>query len=167
MKALIRKGKFSDIEVLSELLATLFVSETDFPIDTASQVAGLRLFLADSCRNVIFVAESDDCIVGMVTGQLLVSTAAGGYSVLIEDMVVLEEYHRQGLGTRLLRQVAAWGEERGAKRYQLVADRRNVPALEFYKNSGFQQSCMSGFYKRRKGTGKEETGIKEAVKSLG
>jgi len=80
---------------------------------------------------------------------MVVSTAAGGYSVLIEDMVILEEYRRQGLGTGLLRQVFAWGEQKGAERCQLVADRRNAPALEFYKNSGFQQSSMMGFYKRR------------------
>jgi len=166
MKVVIRKGKSSDIEALSRLLARLFAVETDFHIDAASQIAGLRLLLAGSRRNVLFVAENDHGIMGMVTAQLVISTAAGGYSVLLEDMLVLEEYRRQGLGTRLLRQVAAWGEKRGAERYQLVADRRNVPALEFYKNSGFQQSCMSGFYKRRKGTGKEETGIKEAIKSL-
>jgi len=167
VKAVIREGKSGDIEVLSKLLARLFALETDFTVDTVNQVAGLRLLLADSSRNAIFVAENDEGIVGMVTAQLVVSTAAGGYSVLVEDMMILEEYRRQGLGTGLLRQVFAWGEQKGAERCQLVADRRNAPALEFYKNSGFQQSCMSGFYKRRKGTGKEETGIKEAVKSLG
>jgi len=149
MKAEIREGKSGDVEVLSKLLAKLFTLETDFTVDTANQIAGLRLLLADSSRNAIFVAENDEGIVGMVTAQMVVSTAAGGYSVLIEDMVILEEYRRQGLGTGLLRQVFAWGEQKGAERCQLVADRRNAPALEFYKNSGFQQSSMMGFYKRR------------------
>jgi GNAT superfamily N-acetyltransferase len=154
MKAEIRKGKFEDIDALSQLLARLFAIETDFPVDAASQVAGLRLILADSRRNAVFVAENDDGIVGMATAQRVVSTAAGGYSVLIEDLVILAKYRRQGLGTRLLQKVAAWGEEMGAQRWQLVADRRNAPALEFYKNSGFQQSSMIGLYKRKLGTGK-------------
>jgi GNAT superfamily N-acetyltransferase len=147
MKAAIRKGGKRDIEELSQLLAKLFAIETDFPIDAAGQAAGLRLLLADCNRNAIFVAENDKGIVGMVTAQLVVSTAAGGYGIIIEDMVILEKYRRQRLGTRLLKQVIAWGREKGAKRYQLVADRRNVPALEFYKNFGFQQSFMTGFYK--------------------
>ncbi len=148
MKTVIRKGILSDIEVLSQLLAKLFAIETDFPIDTAGQAAGLRLLLADGNRNAIFVAENDKGIVGVVTAQLVVSTAAGGYGILIEDMIILEEYRRQGLGTGLLNQVIAWGKEKGAERFQLVADRRNVPALEFYKDLGFQQSCMTAFYKR-------------------
>jgi GNAT superfamily N-acetyltransferase len=157
MNTVIRKGQCDEIEVLSRLLTTLFAIETDFSVDAAGQAAGLRLLLADSSQNVIFVAENDNGIVGMVTAQLVVSTAAGGYSVLIEDMVILEEYRRQGLGTRLLQQAIAWGKERGAKRWQLVADLKNAPALAFYKNSGFQQSRMIGFYKGS--DGRTETGI--------
>ncbi|SEM49323.1 Acetyltransferase (GNAT) family protein [Syntrophus gentianae] len=149
MKALIREGKASDIEALSQLLAGLFALETDFVPDTANQIAGLRLLLADRRRNVVFVAEDDGNLVGMVTGQLVISTAAGGYSVLIEDMVIREHYRRQGLGTALLRKVAAWGEEGGALRHQLLADRRNAPALDFYRNFGFQQSFMIGLYKMK------------------
>ncbi len=153
MKAVIREGMPGDIDALSQLLAGLFSLETDFVPDSANQIAGLRLLLTDRRRNVVFVAEDNGNLVGMVTGQLVISTAAGGYSVLIEDMVILEDYRRQGLGTALLRKAAAWGEKRGALRYQLLADRRNAPALDFYRNFGFQQSFMIGLYKIRQEEG--------------
>ncbi len=64
-------------------------------------------------------------VVGMVTTQLVVSTAEGGPAALVEDMVVAPDHRMRGTGRWLLRAAEAWARERGATRLQLLADRDN------------------------------------------
>lgn len=141
-----RAGKF-DIEVMIPMIEELFSIETDFIIDAEAQRAGLSLLLSDSDRSVIFVAADENGnLTGMVTAQLVVSTAVGGYGALVEDMVVREKYQRSGIGSALLNTVQQWAVAKGARRIQLLADRRNRSALMFYARQGFGESSMCGFY---------------------
>lgn len=146
MQIRLRKGIQADIEGLAVLLADLFSIETDFTADREKQKAGLALFLNHSEEKAIFVAENKNVLVGMVTGQLVVSTAAGGYSLLVEDLYVQERCRYRGIGASLIRMVQNWGEAKGALRIQLLVDKRNKPAQLFYKTFGFQTSRMNGFY---------------------
>jgi GNAT superfamily N-acetyltransferase len=142
----LRKGCPADIYKLSTLLSGLFSLETDFAVDPDKQKAGLALFLDGREDKAIFVAEEDGVIIGMVTCQLVVSTAAGGFSILLEDMYVLDAYRRKYVGTGLIRLARNWGINQDALRIQLVADERNKPAQLFYKKLGFKESHMTGFY---------------------
>ena len=44
---------------------------------------------------------------------------------------------RRGIGRRLMAALAAWSAERGLLRLQLLADRTNFSALDFYNKSGW------------------------------
>lgn len=147
MTVKIRRARETDIEAMIPMLGELFSIETDFVIDAEKQRAGLSLLLAGRSKSVIFVAEDESGeIAGMVTAQLVVSTAAGGYGALLEDMIVREKYRRSGIGGALLNAVTGWALKKGAQRIQLLADRRNRPALVFYSDKGFFESSMRGFY---------------------
>jgi len=146
MNMMIRRATQSDQEVLTQLLADLFTIETDYVIDHAKQKSGLMLLLADTGKNIIFVADCGQDIQGMVTAQLVVSTAAGGYAVLLEDMIVRENYRGHDIGSALFAAVKNWADEKGAKRIQLLTDQRNQPALIFYEKLGFSESSMCGLY---------------------
>jgi GNAT superfamily N-acetyltransferase len=143
----IRPARRADVSRLTELLTELFHIETDFPVDAAKHKAGLILLLLDRERCVLFVAEKDGSIVGMVSGQLVVSTAVGGYSLLLEDMFVLPQYRRKHAGRLLLEALVSWAWKKGASRVQLVTDRDNHPALMFYRKNDFKQGKMVGMYK--------------------
>lgn len=141
----IRAASTSDLPVLVDLLTALFTIEADFSPDTEAQRLGLALMLSDPRRRMVLVAERGGAVVGMVTGQLLVSTAEGGLSVLVEDMVVEEASRGRGVGRALLSAIEDWAAERGATRLQLLADRENAPALAFYDRAGWaptQLVCM-------------------------
>ncbi|MCL5953630.1 MAG: GNAT family N-acetyltransferase [Nitrospirae bacterium] len=136
-----------DLPALSNLLAELFSLETDFAVDRERQIRGLRMILDAPERGAVLVArECTGTVVGMVSIQLLVSTAAGGISGQIEDLVVEGGVRSRGLGSRLLREALAWGRARGSLRFQLSADLRNLSALSFYKLRGFRGSHMSVLY---------------------
>ena len=146
MGALIRKGTIDDIDGLARLIAQLFAIETDFKIDELKIKMGLRMLL-ESDSSVVYAAADGDEIVGMVTGQLIISTATGGYSVLIEDMYIRKDHRRSGVGSMLITFIESWGKSRGCGRMQLVADKTNVSAHVFYAINGFAESRMVGMYK--------------------
>lgn len=142
MNAHIRAATTADLDALVELLVELFSIEADFSPDPARQRRGLALMLAEPERRRVLVAECDGAVVGMVTGQLLVSTAEGGLSLLVEDMIVRRAERGRGLGRRLLAAMEEWALERGATRAQLLADAENTPALDFYGRVGWERTQL-------------------------
>lgn len=126
-----RKADRSDVEQLASLLSELFAIEKDFSIDPGKQQRGLQLLLGAE-QAAVFCACSDAQVVGMVTGQLLVSTAEGAHSLLLEDLVVQQKFRGRGIGSALLEHITRWGAQNGAGRMQLLADRNNQPGLSFY-----------------------------------
>ena len=95
------------------------------------------------------VADLEGVVMGMCTGQLVISTAEGGPSLLVEDVVVAEEWRRHGLGGKLLDGLGAWAAGQGAFRMQLLADRTNKIGLDFYSNKGWQQTQLVCLIKRQ------------------
>jgi ribosomal protein S18 acetylase RimI-like enzyme len=141
MNAVIRRAGPEDIPALLGLLLLLFSIEKDFVFNAEKQQRGLRLLLAES-RAAVFVAEQDSQVVGMCTGQLLISTAQGGLSALLEDVVIAPDWQGRGIGRQLAAAAEAWAVSQGACRIQLLADRSNTPALAFYQKIGLQTTAM-------------------------
>lgn len=137
----IRPARQEDLEQLIELLRLLFSIEEDFCADTSKQRQGLTLMLGNGNGRVL-VAESEGRILGMCTGQLVISTAEGGPSVLVEDMAVFPEYRGKGIGRALLAALTEWAKGRGATRMQLLADKNNEPALGYYRHLQWQETAL-------------------------
>ncbi len=135
--ATIRPAVFADIDTLTSLLKILFSIEEDFVFNESHQRQGLE-FMLDNERGCVLVAKVNDQVVGMCSGQITVSTAKGGPSLLVEDVIVHEGFRGQGIGRQLMEEVAEWGKKKGALRLQLLADRNNASALEFYKRLGWR-----------------------------
>jgi GNAT superfamily N-acetyltransferase len=138
----IRLATPADLPVLVRLLEELFSIEADFRPDPQRQRAGLALMLDDPRFRVVLVAERRSGVIGMVTGQLVVSTAEGGHSVLVEDMVVEEPERGRGVGHALLAALEGWAANHGATRLQLLADRENAAALAFYARAGWRPTQL-------------------------
>jgi len=98
----IRRAAYRDIPALVELLGDLFAIEADFEPDAEKQAAGLRMLLDNPAAGVVFAALAGGEVVGMVSMQILVSTAQGAKAGLVEDMVVSGDYRGRGIGSRLL-----------------------------------------------------------------
>lgn len=138
MEPVVREAVPADIADMVRLLKSLFSLEADFAYDEIKQRRGLEMMLEDGARRCIMVAEQNGRVIGMVTAQLLVSTAEGGLSALLEDLVVEESYQGQGTGRALLLSLEAWAAAQGVKRLQLLADRGNTRALGFYGKMSWQ-----------------------------
>lgn len=138
----IRPARGGDIPALVRLLGELFSIERDFRPDPERQRRGLALMLEAGAGRVVLVAERDGRVLGMVTGQLVVSTAEGATSALVEDMIVEAGERGLGVGRALLETVERWAAEQGATRLQLLADRDNAPALAFYARLGWDRTRL-------------------------
>ncbi len=151
----IRPACNRDVDVLVSLLDILFCIEEDFISNATRQRKGLLLLLNDE-RSIVLVAEKGREIIGMCTGQLVISTAEGGNAVLVEDMVVAFDHRGMGIGRKLAESMLIWAEEKRATRLQLLADCTNKSALVFYEKTGWQKTrliCLRKISPLKKETG--------------
>lgn len=139
---LIRKAESQDTSGMLSLLKELFSIEEDFVFDAEKAKKGLELILKDGKRSLIMLAEENKEIIGMASVQLVISTAEGGYSGLIEDVVVKKALRGKGVGRKLLESIETWARENNVKRIQLLADKSNAPALNFYKKNSWDSTSM-------------------------
>lgn len=143
MNLTIRHARPEDIPRLCELLAELFSIESDFVPDREKQTNGLSALIGHPPGKVlVLVAISDGQVVGMATVQTLISTAEGGRVGLVEDVIVDRAFRNQGVGARLLEEIEDWSRKAGLTRLQLLADRDNQPALDFYSARGLSRTRL-------------------------
>lgn len=134
----------ADLKALVGLLGELFSIERDLAPDQEKQHAGLEQLLAVPERAAVLVArDAAGAVIGMVTAQLVVSTAEGAPSAWIEDMVVAKPYRRRGVGRALLDAALAWAGQHGATRAQLLVDLDNAPALAYYERLRWERTRLA------------------------
>ncbi len=139
----IERAQAADVPALVELLKTLFAIEQDFQFDANRQRRGLlRLLEEPPERATVLVAREGGAIAGMASAQLVISTAEGAPSAWIEDVVVREGWRGRGIGRGLMSKLTDWARSHGATRIQLLADRDNAVALDFYRRLGLQQTNL-------------------------
>lgn len=143
----IRTATCEDLDSLADLLEMLFSIEADFSADRERQLRGLKMLL-ETGSGCILVAEAEKNVVGMCSGQFMISTAEGGLSVLVEDVVVHKEWQGCGIGRMLMDSIGTYAKDNNATRLQLLADNENVPALNFYKNLGWEPTRLICLRKR-------------------
>src|SRR5213596_3680906 len=84
------------------MLGELFAQESDFRPDKNKQLRGLRLIFEQPSRGRVFVLRRNGVIVGMINLLFTISTAEGGFVILLEDLVIHKEYQGHGYGSKLL-----------------------------------------------------------------
>ena len=114
----------------------------DFIPDQAVQDRGLQLILEQPSRGRIFVVRNQSQIFGMVNLLFTISTARGGFVILMEDVVIHPNHRSQGYGTMLLDYVADFAKKKQFKRITLLTDKISAEAQEFFKKNGFEHSSM-------------------------
>ena len=139
---IVEEASFSDIPQLCGLLALLFEQEVEFRPDPVKQTAALTLLIDNPQRGRIFVLRDGDALLGMVSLQVLVSTACGGDVLLLEDLVVRPDCRNCGFGAFLLEHVIRFAKLSGYRRITLLTDRINADARRFYSRHGFTSSDM-------------------------
>ena len=138
----IEPATLDDLPELVELLSDLFSMEKDFVPDEVKQERGLKLILEEPSRGRIFVLRNDHQIIGMINLLITISTAEGGFVLLLEDVVVHREHRGQGYGSKLLEHAVKFAKQKNFLRITLLTDRDNEASKRFYIDRGFVESDM-------------------------
>ena len=138
----IREAEPSDIPGMVRLLEQLFSLEEDFAFDPELHTRAFQRLLGRcGTENIALVARDDSgFIAGMLTVQTVVSTAVGTLSGWVEDVIVDESWRDRKLGSSLLAEAERWADQNGVARLQLLADKHNGKALDFYTSRGWEAS---------------------------
>ncbi|HUF62919.1 MAG TPA: GNAT family N-acetyltransferase [Verrucomicrobiales bacterium] len=138
----VEPATIEDLEILTEMVMSLLGEEEDFTPDRAKQEKGIRLILEEPSRGRIFVLRNDFLVIGMVNLLFTISTAEGGFVVIMEDFVIHPEHRRRGFGGILLKHVIDFAQDRGFLRITLLTDRISAESQAFFQHHGFRHSSM-------------------------
>jgi len=138
----VEPATLEDLPELTELVMELFARSGDFSPDRDVQERGLQLILEQPNRGRIFVLRNNHQIFGMVNLLFTISTACGGFVVLMEDVVVHPDHRGQGYGTRLLEHVLDFAKQKNFKRITLLTDKISAESQNFFRKHGFEYSNM-------------------------
>lgn len=138
----VEQATLEDLPQLTDLLVELFESEPDFKPDRSKQMRGIRLILENPARGRIFVVRQNGEILGMINLLFTISTAEGGFAMILEDLVIKRDARGMGFGRMLLQHAVTYAKEKDFRRITLLTDPREADAHEIFKQHGFGQSNM-------------------------
>ncbi len=138
----IEQATLEDLPQLTDLLFELFTQEGDFVPDRGKQMRGLRLLLEQPNRGRIFVLRQNGTILGMINLLFTISTAEGGFVIMLEDVIVHRDYRGRGFGDMLLRHAVEYAKKKDFARITLLTDRLNAEGQRFFREHGFVESKM-------------------------
>jgi len=88
------------------------------------------------------VLRTDHRIIGMVNLLFTISTARGGFVILMEDVVIHPDHRRLGYGSMLVKYVIDFARQKDFKRITLLTDRISAESQNFFHQLGFEYSNM-------------------------
>lgn len=141
-KIRIEPATLEDLPELVDMVMELFAIEKDFEPDRAKQERGLRSILEQPSRGRIFVVRTDHQIIGMVNLLFTLSTAMGGFVLLMEDVIIHPDHRGQRYGTQLLDYVIDFARKKDFLRITLLTDEISAESQRFFQKMGFEHSYM-------------------------
>ena len=143
MRTLVRKGRRTDAEQFIGLVRALANFEH---LNPPSKVGEARL-IDDVLRKKkvnLLVASDGGRLVGYALYFYTYSSFLAKPSLYLEDLFVLEDYRKQGLGFALFRKCVEIALAEGCGRMEWAVLTWNVKALRFYEKLGARR--MSDWY---------------------
>ena len=140
---IIRKAQLEDLNIIQNLNNELFKLEKenydstlvrDWPLSED----GKQYFEDLIINHYVIVAIKDDKIVGYLAGSI---NEKGSYEEIqygeINNMLVDNNFRGLGIGQLLIDKFKQYCKDNNINNLKVVASAKNIKAIEFYKNNGF------------------------------
>ena len=128
-----RPAQLSDVPALARIRAQDWGDEEYWLRRVTAYMQGESHPQQSLPERVVFVAECEERVVGLVAGHLTRRYKCDGE---LEWINVLSEYQRRGVASVLLRGLAEWFKERNALRICVDVQPKNTVARSFYRQHG-------------------------------
>jgi ribosomal protein S18 acetylase RimI-like enzyme len=127
-----------DVDAVARLMAR-FRDHLEKPGPPDDEIrASVERILADDRAEFLLAAADDAEALGVCQLRFRWSVWTGADDCWLEDLYVLPEGRRSGLGRALVRAALDSARERGCVRIELDVDEDNEPALALYRACGFR-----------------------------
>ena len=139
----IREASDKDIPIILGLLYDLGrpKPQKDSDVDTFRKL--ITKYLTDSDKQILVVVLDDVKIIGMASMVFLPRLNRTTLEMYIPELVVLEKYHNQGIGKKLINSCIVLAKEKKCHRIRLESGNQRKESHQFYKHLGFEQSALS------------------------
>lgn len=139
----IRKTKKQDLEALAELYKGFW--------NEKSSLSKMKKTLNKIEKNphyIILNAFDKDRLIGTLMA-VLCDELYGNCNpfAVIEDVIVDENYRRQGVGSALMKSAETTLRKRNCKNILLITDSNRIPAQKFYESLGFPKGTHKAYKK--------------------
>jgi GNAT superfamily N-acetyltransferase len=135
--AQIRSARPTDVGAIFALMQELAAFEKLTAVFVATETSVYEALFGQPSSAEALVAQQDD---GEIVGYALFfhsfSTFLGRRGLYLEDLYVRPQARGTGLGTRILRALAALAVERQCGRFEWTVLDWNQPAVDFYEKMG-------------------------------
>lgn len=131
----IRKAEKGDVNSIYRLVLLLAEYEKMSDLVTGSE-EDMEKLLFESGVGHCLVAEEDGEVVGIALYFYNLSTFKCRKGIYLEDLFVLPERRKEGIGTALLKALCEIAKEENCGRFEWSCLDWNEPSLKFYKSLG-------------------------------
>ena len=142
---IVRTATEEDIPRILELYRELAITTSQAETHQNPSLDEYRRVFAEICAvpgHQLLVAEEDGIVVSTMVLLIVPNLSHGGLPwALIENMVVDQRYHRQGIGRVLMEYAIPQARERGCYKLQLASNKKRDEAHRFYRSLGFEDSA--------------------------
>ena len=145
---LIEKATIADEKPVLEILDSFRVAclkilnpEATNPISTTAQEYGKNIYKSVLKNDIgaVFLAKTEDKVVGIITVYLIPQIRRGGYCAEIEEFFVLDKYQGQNVAEELMKKAFLWSKERNVAALRLECSLPLERAHAFYEKFGFKE----------------------------
>ena len=130
----IRKATLDDESSVIELIKEF--PEGEIVIDWNDARAAFREIIKDEKKGIVWVAEEDGNVAGVVTMSFPFATRCAGIYSCLEEVIVGEQLRGKGIGGKLVEAAIAEATEKGC--YELQVNRPSDMGYPVYLRHGFQ-----------------------------
>jgi ribosomal protein S18 acetylase RimI-like enzyme len=143
---LIRKGKETDLPSIKEIFKEFVQLHVEIDpcfkkIDQHDEI--FTRYILNNLKNEktnVLVAELDGVVVGYSIGQIqerppIYEQCLCGH---IDNMAVLAECRRKGIGEKLFQEIKSWFRSQGIERIELFVAIKNEESINFWRKMGFE-----------------------------
>ena len=114
-------------------------------------IDSMKQSLENNDREIVLVAVDGNQTIGFICGQLYQSICYNGLQCEITELFVCEEYRRNGIAKKLIKQIESEFAKHDIYEITLETGKDNIAAQKFYESCGYKLDDQIVYYKIVKG----------------
>ena len=140
MNISIREAEESDLSAIEGLMGELMEAMAGEDGLDMQMVSANYNALLDDANSHFLVAETDGCVIGVITFTLYRTLLHPGLSGLIGEFVVTKNHRGRGVGKQLMYAAIEKCQQLGCCEVEVSTELSNTNARRFYKDCGFEET---------------------------